>query len=527
MESVRTLYGGRGLTLVAILLAMTILIPLGVILSSWWVVEAAVWHHLAETVLAELLVNTLLLAAGVGTGVMVLGSGLAWLTTLCQFPGRRFFDGVLILPLAIPAYVLAFTVLGFFDFGGPLQSWLSLVPGTVRLPNLRTPAWVITILVLVLYPYVYLLARGAFLQQGQRMLEASRVLGRGPWGAFFSAALPMARPAIVVGASLAVMEAMADFGAVSVFNFNTFTTAIYKSWFGLFNLNAAAQLASLLLLFVLLLLTLERSMRGLARFHGADGLRQPERIVLHGMAAFAAFALCALVFLCAFLLPMGQLLVWAWQSMARDLDTRYGQLLGHTLLLGSGAALLTTSGAFLLALAVRSGQRLRRWAVRVATLGYALPGSVLAVGVMVSFAWLEKGLGFVLLTGSVAGLLLAYATRFLAVAFGPLESGMERIRPQLAEAAITLGCSGTALIRRIYLPILRPSLLTALLMVLVEVMKEMPATLLLRPFGWDTLAVRIFEMTSEGEWQRAALPAVTLVLAGLLPVLLLLRRSGR
>lgn len=530
----RTFLGGQGLTLAAFLLALGILVPLGVVTSSWLVAEGAVWNHLMQTVLGDLLINTLILAVGVGMGVIVVGTGLAWLTTMCQFSGRGFFEWALILPLAIPTYVLAFTALGFLDFGGPVQGWLLQLygPNGYWFPNLRSPPGVVTIMVLVLYPYVYMLARNAFLHQGQRMMEASRALGRGPWGAFFHAALPMARPAVAVGASLAIMESLADFGAVSVFNFNTFTTAIYKSWFGLFNLNAAAQLSSLLLFFVAALITIERNMRGMARYHGGDSGGHPLRMPLQGFRGILASSLCGVVLLVAFILPIGQLAIWAWQTLEKDLDLRYLQLLWHTLILGGGAALTTTMGALLLGMAARQAKPGVAIAVRISTLGYALPGSVLAVGVMISFTWIDRFLGpatngKILLAGSVLGLLLAYGVRFLAVAFGPVENGLARIRPNIEEAAKSLGCSGKALMTQIYIPMLRPSLLTALLLVLVEVMKEMPATLLLRPFGWDTLAVRIFEMTAEGEWQRAALPSVTLVLAGMLPVALLVRRTNQ
>lgn len=522
------------------ILASLALIPLMVILSSWLHIESDIWHHLSETVLGDLLLNTGILLLGVGSGVLVLGVGLAWLTTMCHFPGRSFFDWALILPLAMPAYVLAFTLLGFFDYGGVVREFLDGWFGVRNywFPEVRSPAGVVIVLTLALYPYVYLLAREAFLSQGQRMMEVARVLGRGPWGGFFHAALPMARPAIAAGAALAVMESLADFGAVSIFNFDTFTTAIYKAWFGLFNLNAAAQIASLLLFFVFIALAIERYMRGKARYFTTT-TSLPERFVLSKAQAFAALIFASTVFTLGFALPMAQLLAWVIQESFKDLDARYWDLLTHTLLLGGIAALLTTLAALLMGVArKRQPEKFVQIAVRLATLGYALPGSVLAVGVMLSFVWLNQGISLIVpqswqtggtffMGGSLAALFFAYVVRFLAVAFGSVESGMERIKPSLSEAAQNLGAGESALLKRIYLPILKPSLLTALLMVLVEVMKEMPATLLLRPFGWDTLAVRIFEMTSEGEWERAALPALTLVLVGLLPVFFLVRKSAR
>lgn len=523
------------------LVSLVVTVPLGVILSAWLTPEWKIWQHLWDTVLGELMINTLILMFGVATGVLLVGVGLAWLTAMCSFPGRRFFDWALILPLAIPAYVLAFSVLGFLDYGGPIQGWLTahFGPRGYPFPEVRAPTTVVIVLTLTLYPYVYMLARGAFLSQGQRMLEASRTLGRGAWGAFFHAALPMARPAIAAGCALAVMEALADFGAVAIFNFDTFTTAIYKAWFGLFNLNAAAQLASLLLMFVGTALVVERNMRGRARYFSEGGGGRVARVSLRGMYAFLATLFAGTIFTIAFVLPMGQLLVWAWGTAGEDLNVRYWALVQHTVLLGVGAAVLTAAVALFLGIArKRKPDRSIQAAVRVATLGYAMPGSVLAVGVMLALVWVDKGLSVIFqgwfgatsgswMSGSVVALLFAYMARFLAVAFGPIDSGLERMRPSLGEAAQSLGSSSLDVAKRIYLPMLRPSLLTALLLVLVEVMKEMPATLLLRPFGWDTLAVRIYEMTSEGAWERAALPAVTLVLFGMIPVIFLVRKTAQ
>ncbi len=528
-----------GWRLAALLPALLVALPLLVVFSGWLQPESAVWRHLADTILGEVIANTLFLLAGVGVGVLLLGVGLAWLTVLCDFPGRRLFDWALMLPLAVPAYVLAFVVLGLFDFSGPLQSALRDWLGPVRLPEIRSGGGVVTVMVLVLYPYVYMLSRSAFLTQGQGSLEAARVLGLGPWGAFFRIALPMARPAIAAGTALALMETLADFGTVAVFNFDTFTTAVYKAWFGLFNLQAASQLASLLLVLVAAALLLERRFRGRARYH--EGSRNPvaRRYRLSGWKGWGAALLCTLVLVAAFVVPVLQLLLWAWESAADYLDRRYLDLVLHTLFLGALAAVLTVSGALLLAFARRRRRdALSAWSVSVATLGYALPGSVLAVGIMLSFTGVDnflnslwQSLGYAapgrILSGTLLALLLAYGVRFLAVAFGPVESALERIRPNLPEAARALGAGSLETLRRIYLPLLRPGLLTATLLVIVDVMKEMPATLLLRPFGWDTLAVRIYELTSEGEWERAALPAITLVLAGLLPVIVLVRRSAR
>jgi len=516
-----------------------VLLPLSVLALSWQSIDLQIWSHLWDTQMPRLLGNTLTLVVGVGTGVTVIGVSLAWLTSLCEFPGRRWLDWALMLPFAIPAYVLAFVFVGLLDFAGPVQSLLREWFGNgLRLPRVRSTGGVIIVLVLVFYPYVYLLARTAFLAQGKGLMEAARMLGQSPWQAFWRVALPVARPAIGAGVALALMETLADFGAVAVFNFDTFTTAIYKTWYGFFSLSSAAQLASLLLLAVMLVLYGERRARG--QDHAASERPRGQALYrLSGFKAWLASGWCALVFACAFVVPMVQLVAWCWQRGRFDLDERYRELILHTLYLGAMAALITVAVALLLAFARRQAPTPGiRAGVAIANLGYALPGSVLAVSLMLAFSFLDRelvvpvsswlgGAGRPLLLGSVAALLVAYLVRFIAVAYGPLESSLARIRPSLPEASRSLGVGGARLFFKVYLPLLLPGTLSAALLVFVDTLKEMPATLLMRPFGWDTLAVRVFEMTSEGEWARASLPALSLVLVGLLPVIGLIRRSAR
>jgi iron(III) transport system permease protein len=516
-----------------------VLLPLSVLVLSWQSIDLQIWSHLWDTQMPRLLGNTLTLVVGVGTGVTVIGVSLAWLTSLCEFPGRRWLDWALMLPFAIPAYVLAFVFVGLLDFAGPVQSLLREWFGNgLRLPRVRSTGGVIIVLVLVFYPYVYLLARTALLAQGKGLMEAARMLGQSPWQAFWRVALPVARPAIGAGVALALMETLADFGAVAVFNFDTFTTAIYKTWYGFFSLSSAAQLASLLLLAVMLVLYGERRARG--QDHAASERPRGQALYrLSGFNAWLASGWCALVFACAFVVPMVQLVAWCWQRGRFDLDERYRELILHTLYLGAMAALITVAVALSLAFARRQAPTPGiRAGVAIANLGYALPGSVLAVSLMLAFSFLDRelvvpvsswlgGAGRPLLLGSVAALLVAYLVRFIAVAYGPLESSLARIRPSLPEASRSLGVGGARLFFKVYLPLLLPGTLSAALLVFVDTLKEMPATLLMRPFGWDTLAVRVFEMTSEGEWARASLPALTLVLVGLLPVIGLIRRSAR
>ncbi len=519
------------------IMAILVLMPITVITLSWSSDQSDIWQHLIETQLGTLLRNTLVLLIGVAIGVIVLGVSLAWLVATCEFPGRRWLDWALMLPLAIPTYVVAFVVLSMMDYSGAVQTlWRESLGHDAWFPDARSPAGVIFVMVTVLYPYVYMLARSAFLAQGRSLMDAARLLGHTPWASFWRVALPMARPAIAAGTALALMETLADFGAVSVFNYDTFTTAIYKAWFGFFNLTAAAQLASLLLVFVGIALYAEQRARGNSRFH-QDSQRKREAYQLRGVGAWCATGFCLSVFAIAFIVPVSQLLYWVVTSSLSDINNNYWQLIGHTFTLASIAALSIT----LLTLLVAYGLRLRDLhqlsrSAHIANLGYALPGSVLAVGIMIGFAFLDQhlinpvrnllGLPPVqILLGSLAALIAAYMIRFFSVGFGPIQSSLDRIRPSFQEAAQSLGANQWQVLRRIYLPLLTPGLLTSLLLVLVEVMKEMPATLLLRPFGWDTLAVRVYEMTSEGQWDRAALPALTLVLISIPPVILLIRRS--
>jgi iron(III) transport system permease protein len=527
--------------LLALLLCLPALLPLVVILSATFVPETEVWSHLARFVLPEVIANTLKLVIGVAVLSGALGTALAWLTAMCEFPGRRFFDWALLLPLAIPAYVFAFVAVGFLDYAGPLPTWWRGVFGThAWFPPIRSTGGVIIVLSLAMYPYVYLLARSAFLTQGRRALEAAQALGLGRMNAAWRVALPMARPWITAGVALVCMETLADFGAVSVFNYNTFTTAIYRAWFGMFSISAALELSGVLLIFVVLALALERRSRSAASFSSArDVSRDSPRLVLPRAARWSAFAATTFVFLLAFALPMLQLLYWTVARAADDFDLRYVGFVARSLLLAGSAALVVVAASVALAYtARRNPTRMSRAVVRIATIGYAVPGTVLAVGILVPVilfnnalqdllrSWFGSGAPVLFLQGTLLTVLIAYLARFLAVGFNPVESGLQRVTHSIDEAAISLGVVGGALLRKVHVPLLRTSLATAATLVFVDVMKEMPITLLTRPPGWDTLAVRVFEMTSEGEWERAALPAVAIVLVGLLPAALLTRRGA-
>ncbi len=517
--------------------ALLVLLPLLATFSSLLESEREAWFHLGEFVLPRLLVNTFWLLLGVGTLTAILGVSLAWLTAVCEFPGRRWLSWALLAPLAVPGYVLGFVMIGLLDYAGPVQSGLRSLFGAAPEIPIRSRGGVIAVMALSLYPYVYLVARNAFLTQGRRALEAAQTLGHSRWQGFFRVALPMARPWIAGGLALVLMETLADFGTVSVFNYDTFTTAIYQAWFSLFNLTAASQLASLLVFLVLIALVLEQVARARQRFHGSGRGDSGERILLGPGARWLAFGWCGAVLTVAAIVPLSQLAVWAWQSRG-DLDDRYFGFLWHSLFLSATAAVLVVSLALLVAYALRVSQRHGprpgiALVGRFTTLGYALPGAVLAVGFYLPITWFDQqwlAVGQVLglevgplLGGTLAAMLLAYVVRFMAVGFHPLDAALQRVTPSMEEAARSLGCGTFTILGRVHLPLLRSGLATAATLVFVDVMKEMPITLMTRPFGWDTLAIRVFEMTSEGEWQRAALPAVALVLAGLIPVILLSR----
>lgn len=525
-------------------LALLLALPVLVVLGSVLVPAGDVWRHLAATVLPDYVANSLFLMLGVGLGTLLIGVGTAWLTTLCRFPGRRLFEWALLLPMAMPAYIIAYTYTDLLDYAGPVQTllrdWTGWGYGDYWFPAIRSLPGAVLMLSLVLYPYVYLLARAAFLSQSVAVLEVGRTLGNGPWGTFWRVALPLARPAIVAGVTLALMETLADYGTVQYFGVATFTTGIFRVWLGQGEPAAAAQLAALLLVFVLTLILIERGSRRQARYHHTAQRHQPiRRYHLHGWSAFGALFVCLLPLLFGFLVPAGQLAVWSWTRAATGFDARFLSLTLNSLILAGAAALLALVVALLLAYAQRLiPTSLVQSSVRLAGMGYAVPGAVIAIGVMLPFAWLDNALDAwmratfgvstgLLLSGTLFALLFAYLARFLSVSLQTVESGLTRIRPAMDEAARSLGLRPAQVLWRVHVPLLRGSLLTALLLVFVDVIKELPATLALRPFNFDTLAVRAYELASDERLADAGPAALTIVLAGLVPVVLLSRSIAR
>jgi iron(III) transport system permease protein len=538
------------LTLTCLLLALPVLGVLG----AWAAFDAAAWAvlvHQAQTVLGGYALQSLLLATLVGVGVALLGGGAAAAVALFEFPGRRIFEWALLLPMAMPAYVLAYAYTDFLQYSGPLQGALRSASGAEQAlwPDVRSLPGAVVLFVLCLYPYVYLLVRTALAERGVQMMEAARLLGAGLGRRIAAVALPLARPALVAGVALALMETLADYGVGAYFGLSTFSTGIYKAWLVMNDRIAAAQLASLLLAVVALLLWAERRARRHLRYAstrsaGQGGGPEGRPVVLTGRLACLAWSLCAVPVVFGFLLPLALLVrlvaVEAQYGAAGLPLARFAQWCLTSFQLAATAALLAAALALALAFALRVSavradrhwrSRLLAGAVRTVSLGYALPGAVIAVGILlplgaVQALWPGAPLGAVV-TGTVLGLLYAYLVRFSAVALQSIEAGYARLPTSLDESARMLGASRARLLGQVHLPLLRRSVLAAALLVFVDVMKELPATLVLRPFNSDTLAVVAYNLARDERLGEAALPALAIVAVGLLPVLLLSRAMRR
>lgn len=520
--------------------ALLIALPLAAVLAAAMVPAGAVWWHIWQTSLPELLGNTALLALLVALMAGSAGAVTAWLVTACRFPGRDLLQWALLLPLAMPAYVSGYAWVWLMDVSGPVQSTLRDATGwrygQYWFPEMRSLPGAALVLAMVLYPYVYLLCRAAFLAQSTCLLEVSRTLGHSLSRTFWHVALPLARPALAAGVGLVLMEVLADFGTVQHFGLRTFTTGIYEAWFAMADRGAASQLAAALLLCVALLLALEQASRGGRRFHPMTTRQAPVRpVALPPAKATVALLACALPLMLGFLIPAGTMLSLALRAGDPLAPDRFLPFLWNSLILAAiTAALALVLGAWL-AWALRLHPSAPgRFANRAVSLGYAIPGSVIAVGTLVPFglldnaldAWLRAHLGVssgLLLSGTVAALVFAYLVRFLGVSLSAVESGLARLKPSLQAAARSLGEGPAGAVRRVELPLSRGALLTAAILVFVDTMKELPATLIVRPFDFDTLAVRVYNLASDERLSEASTSALLILIAGLLPVTILAR----
>lgn len=513
------------------LCALLVIVPVAVIVSALGSFDKEIWAFLLDYQLPVLLKNTAILSLGVGVGVLVLGVSTAWLLAIYRFPLSNLLSWAMMLPLAVPAYVLAFVQLGMFEYASPISTYLRQSWGFEQgLPDIRNGFGLSMVMSFAFYPYVYLLAKNAFATMGRRALEVGASLGLSPWLAFFKIALPMSRPWIAGGLMLALMEVLADFGAVSIFGYETFTTAIYESWFGFFSLQTAKQLASLLMGFVFVLIVVEQLVRRGQRFEQTGRTQHTKPKDLVGLYGYLASLWCVFVLALAFIIPITQLVIWLYQTWQAVVWQEVFMQMWHSLSIALTAAVSVSVVAFLLALAGRTDKStLAVVLAKIAVMGYAIPGTVLAVGVFVPVAYLDNilidrfGLGedgvTAIFKGTLGVMVLAYIVRFLALGSSALSSGIERIKSSYIDSAQALGFSGFRLIWQVYLPMLKGAIGVCLLMVFVDVMKEMPITLMMRPADFDMLAVRIHAFTMEGIYDKAALPALLIVLVGLVPVI--------
>lgn len=520
------------------MLGLLLALPVVVIFASFFYPQIELWRHLADTVLADYVINSLLLATGVGAICLVLGTGLAWIIVRYNFFGRSVMQWLILLPMAMPAYIIAYSYTGMLDFAGPLQTALrsqfGWSYGEYWFPEIRSLNGAIIMMSLVLYPYVYMLARTAFSDQAQSLREASKSMGISPRRHFLQISFPLARPAILTGTALAMMEAFADYGTVSYFGVSTFTTGIFRTWFGLGNGIAAAQLAALLCSFVLLLLLLEKWSRRHTRYYYQGQKRQSQLPkTVSPMSSFSLFLLCGLAPLLGFFIPTYQLLKWSILTWVDNANWAFLSLVANSFMLASLSALVIVTIAILFAYAKRNTANwLLAIQVQVASLGYAIPGTVIAIGVLLPLSWADTQINEfsqwlfgrspgLIFSGTIFAVILAYAVRFMSVALHNVESGLARITPNMDNAAQSLGLSPGRTLLKVHLPLLKASVLSAVLLVFVDVLKELPATLILRPFDFNTLAVRSYEMASDERLSDAAFPALAIVLVGLLPVILL------
>ena len=526
-------------------IALLVSIPILTVIANLFVPSGDIWQHLASTVLPDYVKNSFWLMIGVGFGVFVLGVGTAWLVTMCRFPGSRWFNWMLILPMAVPAYLMAYTYTDFLTFTGPLQTLLRQVTGwgfgDYWFPNVRSIGGAIIMMSFVFFPYVYLLTRAAFLEQSSSLLEASRSLGATPLQSFYKIALPLARPSIAAGMALALMETLNDFGTVDYFGVQTFTTGIYRTWFGLGERAAAAQLSAFLLLFILILILLERWSRNKMSVKQSSTGRYRQLYVydLKGWKAWASTLFCSIPVIVGFAIPVAILTEMMISNFSVAVDARFIQFSFNTILVALTAGLFALIVALIMAYGVRLNPNpFTKTSTRIGAMGYAIPGSVIAVGILIPFGWIDNSIdswfrentGFstgLLLSGTIFALIFAYVVRFLAVAFNTVEASLGKITPNMDEAAEGMGYGFGKILRKIHIPMMSGSLFAAIMLVVVDVIKELPATLIVRPFNFDTLAVQVYRLASDERLAESSGAALAIILVGLVPVIILSRSISK
>lgn len=530
------------LSLFPFIIAALTLLPAIVVASSLLSPSIEIWRHLIDTILPRMLLNTLVLVVSTSIGTFAIGTGLAWLVTAYEFPGKNVFKWLLVLPMAVPAYVMGFIYMALFDFAGPVQTFMRTTGLNIPLPPIRSGFGAVMVMIFVLYPYVYLLAKAGFEEQSGSAFEAAKVLGSSRLRIFFKIALPLARPSIAAGVALAAMESLADFATVRYFNFPTIADGILRVWHGMMDLGAASEMAGLLALFSLFILLSEHKLRSRRAYHQNRGRNTGiERIHLRGTNAYIAFFVCFAVFFAAFGLPLMQLLFWAFKEIsALDFHslTVYFRLALNSLTLAFTASVFTVLAALLMASISRlKSGKLSKIVTKMSTIGYSIPGAVIGVGILIplsmldhflddvaySFLGIDLGLVF---TGTIVGLVYAYIVRFMAIAFSSVDSSLEKIPPNTVLAARVLGASPLRLIFKVKLPLIMPGIIAGAILVFVDVMKELPITVLLRPMSYDTLAIWVWQMAAESLWTDTALPALFIVIAGLIPIKMLLSRKN-
>ncbi len=529
----------------AFLIAALVLLP---ILSVVWIAfhpTENIWGHLIQTTLPRYLRNSVILMLATGLLTAAIGTGAAWLVVMTRFPGRRVLEIALLLPLALPAYIAAYALVDFWEYAGPLQSWLRGLFGwqSARdywFPEPRSMWAAIFVLSLAMYPYTYLLTRAAFREQSANMLEVARALGCGPWALFWRVALPLARPAIAAGTAIVMMEVLNDFGTVDYFAVQTLTTGIFTTWLQGYNAGGAAQIACVILSMVLLLAGLEKYNRRKKRFHSLSTRAVPvSPTQLTGTKAWAATLACLLPILFGFIIPFSIIAGHAMDEWSQWLEPKLWRAILNTLMLAGSAAILTILGALFLVYGARQSRgKALRVLMPVTSIGYAAPGAVLAIGILFPLAafdtavadFIEVTTGFdpgLLLTGTAAAVVIAYSVRFFAIGLGAVESAMGRVTPSMDMASRSLGRTLGQTLREVHVPLIRGSVVVAAMLIFVDGVKELPATLILRPFNFDTLAVRVYHEASLEHLERAAPAAILVTLVGLLPVLILAKTGKR